>query len=309
MKCINIRVYADFEFVDRQAGAADMRNQLKIKVITHTGSDMPLEEAKRLSIDMVADIVMFGDDVYRNMVDIHAEEFYKKLDQMEKLPTSSQPSPGDFIEAFRKAADGADEILCLMITSKMSGCYTSAIVAKQILEKEGFPVPIYVYDTKQCSHGMAQMVRAAADMANKGYTSGEIINELDLLQSKMGVYLVLESLKNARKGGRVGAIKMLAADLLGIKPLLVFSDGLVKDIGIARSFQDGIDKVLDKLYEEGDFSLPITVFHAAAPERAENVAKQILEKHEEAQIRIEFVGPVIGIYTGTGCCGISFTKL
>lgn len=278
----------------------------KVKLVTHTGSDMPPEEAERLNIEMIPDRVVFGEKEYRNMLEINAEEFYRKLAVSKELPTSSQPSPGDFLKAFRKAAEGADEILCLMITSKMSGCYNAAVSAAGIAKRQGLEVPIYIYDTMQCSHGMAQMVRAAAGMAGDGCSAVEIMKKLDIIQSMTGVYFVLDSLENARKGGRVGAVTSRTVSMLGIKPLLYFKDGLVREYGIARSFQGGIKRITDKFISEGDAGYPVTVFHAAAPERAEKLKDTILQQVPEADVRIETVGPVIGIYTGPGCAGIAF---
>ncbi len=280
----------------------------RIRLITHTGCDMQPEEAQALHVRMVPDKVIFGDTEYRNMTQITAEAFYGKMAASRELPTSSGPSVGDFVRAFKEAAEDADEILCLMITSQMSGCYSTAAAAAGTVKRQGLNVPIYVYDTRQCSHGMAQMVRAAVKMAQKGFSAPQIMEELTALQSRMGVYFVLESLKNARKGGRVGAIKALAADALGIKPLLLFADGVVRDYALARGMADGMERVASQFFEEGDPEQTITVFHAAAPERAEEMKRIILREVPAADVRIEPVGPVIGIYTGSGCVGIAFTK-
>ncbi|MGN0987207.1 MAG: DegV family protein [Otoolea sp.] len=280
----------------------------RVRLITHTGCDMPLQEAKSLHIGMVPDKVIFGETEYRNMTEITAEDFYEKMEAARELPTSSGPSVGDFVRAFREAAEDTDEILCLMITSRMSGCYSTAVAAAGTVKRQGLKVPVYVYDTQQCSHGMAQMVRAAAKMAEEGDSALQIMEKLSDLQGRMGVYFVLESLKNARKGGRVGAIKAIAADALGIKPLLLFADGLVSDYAIARGMADGMERVASRFFSEGTQEETVTVFHAAAPERAEEMKKIILREVPGAVIRIESVGPVIGIYTGSGCVGIAFTK-
>ena len=280
----------------------------KVAVVTHTGSDLPLDEAEKLGIFMIPDKVLFGEDEYRNMTEISADDFYARLAEAQQLPTSSQPSLGDFVKAYRSAAADADEVLCLMITSKMSGCYAAAVSAAQMVKRQGLEVPVYVYDTQQCSHGMAQMVRAAAELAGAGLSSAEIMEKLTALQPKMGVYIVLESLENARKGGRVGAVTAMAADALGVKPVLVFKDGLVRDHAIARNYDSGMKKVADIFLKEGDPNMPVTVFHGAAPEKAEILRDMILQQAPGTEVRVETVGPVIGIYAGSGCTGIAFTK-
>lgn len=280
----------------------------RIHIITHTGCDMPLAEAEALHVSVIPDRVIFGSETYRNMTEITAETFYRRLEEAKELPTSSQPSMGDYLRAYREAAQGADEILCLMITSQMSGCYQGAVAAAKAAERQGFSIPIYVYDTRQCSHGMAQMVRAAVKMAESGLNSKEIMEQLSALQSRIGVYFVLESLKNARKGGRVGAVKALAADVLGIKPVLFFADGLVRDFAVAKSFAEGLKRIEDLFLEECDPADPVTVFHAAAPEQAQHLKERLEKLLPQIQIRVEPVGPVIGIYTGSGCVGLAFTK-
>ena len=119
-----------------------MVSHKKVALITHTGSDMPLDEAAGLGISIIPDKVLFGDEEYRNMTEISSEMFYEKLAAAEKLPTSSQPSLGDFVKAYRKAAEEADEVLCLMITSKMSGCYAAALSAAQMVKRQGLQVPV-----------------------------------------------------------------------------------------------------------------------------------------------------------------------
>lgn len=269
---------------------------------------MSLTEAEELGIEMIPDKVIFEDQEYRNMVDITADEFYEKLQAADTLPTSSQPSMADYVRAFRRAAEEGEEVLCLMITSQMSGCFAAARAAADLVKRQGLEVPLYVYDTQQCSHGMAEMVRAAHEMAETGMRAAEIMERLTGLQHRIGVYFVLESLENARKGGRVGAITARTVSMLGIRPLLRFSDGLVREFGISRNFPAGMKKISEQFIRNGDYDKPVTVFHAAAPRRAQELKKQILESVPQAEIRIEPVGPVIGIYTGTGCAGISFTE-
>lgn len=281
---------------------------MKVKVLTHTGSDLPLDEAKAIGVPVIPDIVILGQTEYKNMFDITAEEFYEKLVVSETIPTSSHPSIGDFKSFFMEAGADADEILFLSVTSKMSGTYMTAISAKDALVKEGFTTPIYVYDTMQCSHAMAQMTREAARLSDLGYTATEIMNFLDDYKNKMGMYFLLDTLKYAQKGGRVGAIKALAADALKIKPLLVFTEGVVKDIGVTRGFEDGLLKVADKYEKEADFNEPLTIFSLGKTERAKQLAELIIGKHPDVKIRYEVVGPVIGIYAGPGGAGLAFVK-
>ncbi len=285
-----------------------MDKKRRVKVVTHTGSDISLEEAKNLGIEMIPDKVIFGNEEYRNLTEITVEDFYNKLKESQHLPQSSQPSMGDYLKAFRNAAKDGDEVLCLMITSKMSGCYKAALSASQMAQRQGINCPIHVFDTMQCSHGMAQMVRMAVSMADEGMSAEKIMDSLTKLEDRIGVYFVLDSLENAKKGGRVGAVTANTVNMLGLKPLLKFSDGLVREHGIAMNSSAGINKIADRALKRGNVKYPITVFHADAPQLADELVKKIMEAMPQADIRIGTVGPVIGIYTGSGCVGISYIE-
>ncbi|MCF0228132.1 MAG: DegV family protein [Parasporobacterium sp.] len=279
----------------------------KVSIVTHTGCDMNMEEIHGLSARMVSDLVVFEDKTYLNMVEIMPPEFFAKMKNSSSV-TSSHFPVGDMLKAMKEASAEAEEVLCLLITSKMSGCYSTAVVASQLFRRNAGNSRVYIYDTAQCSHGMAIMVREAARMAAQGLSAAEIITELDKMKKRIGVYFVLDSLKYARKGGRVGTVKMLTADLLGIKPLMVFDEGVVSDIGIARSMSEGMNSVADKVGEELDPSYEITVFHGDCPERAARLADMLAARFPETEIRIEYIGPVIGIFAGPGTVGAAFMK-
>ncbi|MDO4477995.1 MAG: DegV family protein [Lachnospiraceae bacterium] len=281
---------------------------MKIAIVTQTGSDMPLAEAEKLGVTVMPDVVIFGDTAYRNMYDLTADSFYERLKAAEVLPTSSHPSLGDFCEGFRRAAEGADAVLFLGVTSRMSGSFETAVAAAKLLKEEGFKVPIYPYDTLQCSHGMAMLVREACRLAHEGLTCEAIMEQLEVYRHKVGQYFILDTLKYAAKGGRVGAIKALAADKMGIKPLMVFDEGVVRDIALARGFADGLKKVYEKFELEADKTKPVTVFHLEAPERARELADMITAHYPETPITIDYVGPVIGLYAGPGGAGLAFEK-
>ena len=281
---------------------------MKVQIVTHTGSDLPLEEAQKLGVAVVPDIVMFGETEYNNMFDLSAEEFFDKLRTAGELPTSSHPTVGDMSRVFVEKSLMVEEILFLAVTSKMSGSFAAAETARDMAIKQGAKAKIYVYDTMQCSHAMAEMVREAQRLANEGRSATEIISQLDEYRHKMGQYFILDTLQYARKGGRVGAIKALAADTMKIKPLLVFDDGLVRDIGIAKNFDDGLDKVLEKYKAEADFTKPITIFHLDALDKAQKLASMVRDINPTVETRIGYVGPVIAIYAGPGGAGLSFVK-
>ena len=152
------------------------------------------------------------------------------------------------------------------------------------------------------------MAREAGRMAKAGLSAAQIVDRLDQLRPKVGVYFVMESLENARRGGRVGAIRVLAADLLKVKPILTFRDGLVRDIGIVRGYANAVERVISLYQSKAQYGGEVFLFHADREELAQQVKHRILELDPQAQIRIGWVGAVIGVYTGAGCLGLSFTE-
>lgn len=165
------------------------------------------------------------------------------------------------MQAFQTVGEG-DEVLCLSPTSKMSGAYNTACSARELLKDQGFTTPITVYDSLQVSFGLAVLAREAGRMAKAGLSAAQIVDRLDQLRPKVGVYFVMESLENARRGGRVGAIRVLAADLLKVKPILTFRDGLVRDIGIVRGYANAVERVISLYQSKAQYGGEVFLFHA-----------------------------------------------
>lgn len=286
----------------------DMEDDMgKVKILTNSVSDLPPALAKSLDVELIPDMIIMNGKEYRNNIDIDPPTLYQMLHTAENLPTTAYPDLETFMSCFRSAA-AYDAIVYISLTSKMSGSYSAACSAKKLLEEEGFSTPLFIYDSLQVSLGLAQMVLEAAKIAQAGANVQQVLAGLDALRPRIGVYFVMKSLKNAKKGGRVGAIRVLAADLLGVKPVLMFRDGLVKDVGIVRSFGQGISEVVKRYKEQAQMGGMVFIFHAANEHDAHVVKEQILKLDPAAQVSVQWVGAVIGIYTGDGCVGISFRE-
>jgi len=278
-----------------------------VKIVTHSGSDLPFETARELGVIMLPDLVVFGDEQYRNNLDIFPEEFYARIEQGEVFPTSAHPSLTEFMDGFR-AAEDCEEILCIVMSSQMTSTINTAKIAAQMLEDEGFGPRIHVYDSQQVSWGLGLAVMDAAKMAREGADAAQIIRYLDELTPRIGVYFVMQSLKYAHKGGRIGAIKAVAADALGVKPLLRFRDGTVSDISLNRRFSDGVQAVFRKYKAFSGDDPEVMVFHACNEPAAQTLKTMIEDYNPQARVSIHWIGPVVGAYTGKGCVGISFKE-
>lgn len=279
-----------------------------VRIFTNSVSDLTPEQAAELGVTMIPDIIAFGPrEQYRNNEQIDPPTLYRKLAECQDLPTTAHPNLDQYTQAFRTVGDG-DEILCLTLTSQMSGSYNTACTACKLLQEQGVSTPVTIYDSQQVSYGLAYLVRAAARLAQSGTSAADIVTALDELRPRVGVYFVMESLENARRGGRVGAIRVLAADLFKVKPILVFRDGLVRDIGIVRGFDNAVDRVIELYRQRAKFGGEVYLFHADRAGLAQSVRQRLLQIDPDADITIGWVGAVIGIYTGPGALGLAFEQ-
>ena len=282
-----------------------------VHILTNSVCDLTPQQVEELGVTAIPDYIAFSPtEQYRNNIEIDPPTLYRRLADCEELPKTAHPNLEQFMQAFQAAAaePGCTELLCLSLTSKMSGSCNTARSAVKLLEEQGFATPVTIYDSQQVSYGLAVLVREAARLAAEGLTAARIVEKLEQRRPLVGGYLAMESLANARKGGRAGAIRVLAADLLKVKPILVFKDGLVSDIGIVRGFDRAVDRVVDLYRERAVYGGEVFVFHADRTQLAETVAERLRAIDPEIRITIGWVGAVIGIYTGAGCLGLAFRQ-
>ena len=280
----------------------------KIKIITQSGSDLPKNLAEKYDIHVIPDAVIFGEEVFYSGETITAEQFYDRMDKEEKLPTSSQPNIEGFLRAYEKFKD-YDEILCITVTSQMSGSYQTANIARDIFHENGYKAKVTVFDSEQVSFGIVLMLVRAAYMIKEGANIEEITDNLEKMKKNVGVYFVMDTLENAQKGGRVGKITGFAANMLKVKPVLKFDEGTVSNSSVAKNFEQGLNKVVEKYRTLSDAEHKrCYVFHAGNEKGANALIEKLRVVRDDIEVVIGHVGPVIGIYSGRGCTGIAFMK-
>jgi len=275
---------------------------MAIKVITDSTADLPPGLAKELGVTVMPLKVLFGQEVYTDGVDITNKEFYSKMAQYKGLPTTAQINPGEFIEEFQSHIQKGDQVLGIFISAKLSGTYSSAVVAKETLADER----IRIIDSASATFGLGLLVVAAADFVKQGKTMEEIASWLEEAKRRVHLYGVINTLENLKKGGRLTATGAFAGTLLGIKPIITIKDGSVSLIGKAR----GIKKAFTWVFEDAaknkiDFNgKTVCLAHADNPEGMEELKKTLLLKFKPLRI-IEFeIGSVVRTHTGPGCVGI-----
>ncbi len=277
------------------------------KIFTNSISDMPVWLTQKYNIGIIPDIVISQGKEYFCGIDLQPLQLYDMMRSSEMLPSTSHPNEYIYASYFR-VAEVYDEILCITVTSLMSGSYQTSSQTARSMEVEGFKTPIYIYDSQQVSYGLSLMVLEAAKMAEKGMTATQIITHLDSIRSKIGVYFCLQTLENAKKGGRVGEIKSLAAGLLKILPILTFKNGTVKELRLVRNFQKAILGFADYYKQLAKKDSMVFIFHANNEKDALRVKQSILQEEPDADVYTEWIGPAIGIYAGEGAVGIAFIE-
>jgi len=245
----------------------------RIKVLTDSTCDLPASYFRDYAIGVVPINIQFGNDSYQEGVTIDQTTFYKKVDELGIIPQTSQPSVGQFAEAYRACAkQGFDTILSIHVTGKLSGTMNSALLAAQEVEKE---IRVLPYDSLAGSAGLGYMCVDAAQMARVGTSVEEIIARLDQARARTRIFLTLATTRYAQMSGRISHLQGFIATLLNVKPIISLQEGMLNPSGRVRSRQAALAQMLD-LAKEAAGSAPIkfAVIHGEA--RAE--ADQLLEQ-------------------------------
>lgn len=277
---------------------------MAIRIITDSTSDLPAYIVKELGISALPLKVLFGEEVYRDGIDLTNKEFYEKMSQHKKLPTTSQVNPGEFIEEFTRHIDNGDEVIGIFISAKLSGTYSSAVIAKETMGNDS---RINIIDSLSASFGLGLLVIEAGRMAQQGKSAEEIVQRIEQVKEKVHFYGVIDTLDNLQKGGRLSSTSAFAGRLLGIKPIITLKDGAVSLIAKARGQKKAFGWVLEDVKKnEVDFNNKvICLANAAAPLDAAEFKKEILKEYNPKEIIELDIGAVIGTHTGPGCVGIS----
>ncbi|MEL1135966.1 DegV family protein [Desulfitobacterium sp. THU1] len=249
--------------------------------------------------------VNIGDETFKE-IELSNSVFFTKLENISGSSTTSQPSVGSFMEAYQAAlADGYEEIISIHLSQKISGTYSSAMMAKDLLENAN----IHIFDSESSALGLGLLAWAAADWAREGLNAQEILSRLPALRSQCELFFIVDTLEYLHRGGRIGGASALFGTLLQIKPILYFNEeGIIDVFEKVRSK----NKALLRVYAELDRAMSskenyrIAVIHVGAPSEAAVMAKDLKEKFPGQDVRIFEAGPVIATHVGPGALGLAF---
>ncbi|HIW54133.1 MAG TPA: DegV family protein [Candidatus Ruthenibacterium merdigallinarum] len=275
-----------------------------IRIVTDSTADFLPEDLAALRVRAVPLQVHFGEEHYEDGVDLTAEQFYDMLAEAPKLPTTSQPSPEQFMREFEAARDAGDDVVCITLSSQLSGTYQSAQIAK---EEVGYD-RVHVFDSLNACLAAQLLVRRAVQRANEGFTVPELLEDLEQARGRVRLLAFVDTLKYLHKGGRLPAAAAIAGGLLGIKPVVGVKDGKVAIAGKARGLPGAYVAIFKQIAHEGgiDENWPVLVGYTGKRQPAEPFMRYVTQNLHMQKPLLRPIGPVIGTHAGPGAAGIAF---
>lgn len=274
----------------------------KIKIITDSSADLPKEIFDKLDITVLPLLINFGEDSYLDGVDIDRESMFERMRKNpEVFPNTAQVTPVRFEEAFRKYLDEGYKIICVNISSGMSGTYQSASLAKSMIDSDD----IYVVDSRNVTSGLALLAYRAAILRDAGKSFEEIIKDLEEKKSSISSSLCFESLDNLVKGGRIPKTVSVVTGVLGIKLILEVKDGLMSVKDKVRGGKKAAKRIIKDLEELGHLEgMPVVLININNVE-VFGIIKEYLEENNIEYI-VTDVGCTVGIHSGDNATGLFF---
>ena len=229
-----------------------------IRIITDSASDVTQQEAAKWNVEVLPLTVRFGDEEYLDGITIDYDMFYNRLIETDVVPKTSQVTPFAYEKAFRKALDAGDDIICLIISSKLSGCYQSACIAADEMKERA---RIMIVDTLEVSMAEYILVQRAVQLRDQGHSADRIAETIEKIRGNVQLIALFDTLEYLKLGGRINAATAIAGSLLSIKPVITVKDGEIAVIGKARGSKNGNNMLMQFVRDHGgiDFDMPYCI--------------------------------------------------
>ncbi|MCL2356705.1 MAG: DegV family EDD domain-containing protein [Defluviitaleaceae bacterium] len=273
-----------------------------IKIITDTASDITAKEAAQLNVHLMPISVIFGNEPYDQLADENFSEFYKRQAVAENLPTTSLISPGEYLEVFEKARDAGETLIVIPLSSKLSGSFQSAELAKNMAEYED----IHLIDAKQVAPGQRICVELAARLRDEGKSAQEIVAAVTDVAGRTRLFACLDTLKYLVKGGRISKTAGFMGSMLSIKPIICVEDGAITAAGKAKGREAANKKLLSLVTGGFDPNFPVIFAYSANRDATDNFAALATEALGIKNKKFCAVGGVIGAHTGPNTVAVSW---
>ena len=274
---------------------------MSVKIVVDSTVD--LAPAVRERVKAVPLSVLFGEKEYKDGVTITAEQFYEMLVSSEQLPTTSQPTPASFEDTYRELVEAGHEVVVITIASKLSGTYQSATIASDEFEGK-----VIVVDSRNAALGAGILTEYALELADKGLSGQEILNELMEARKKIRLYAIVDTLEYLKKGGRLSPTVAFVGGMLNLKPLISIEDGVVNSIGKARGSKAAFTMLTKATENNGgiDFTKPVLLGYTGTSDEQLRKYMETTEQFQSCEDHVSIVGATIGVHAGPGAVALAF---
>jgi DegV family protein with EDD domain len=297
-------------FIDKQWLASDLNTQeefmSKIALVTDSTSYIPKEYLERYGITVTPQVLIWGDQTYKDGVDIQPDEFYARLKTAKVMPTTSQVSVVDMHETFSSLIEQDYEVLGIFVSSKLSGTLQSAMQGREELAKGKDKVEII--DSNSTAMAMGFQVLSVARAAAEGASMSECKALAEKARAYTGVYFVVDTLEFLHRGGRIGGAQRFLGTALNLKPILALQDGRVEAMERIRTKGKAVERLMNIIAEQtaGKSPVRLAAIHANAPEEAKALLDQAAKLVNADEVIFTSVSPVVGTHTGPGTVGLAY---
>ena len=267
---------------------------MAVKIVTDTLSDITFDLAAKLDITVIPLYVRFAEEMYRDRVDITSEDFYRRLVNEPKLPSTTQPTPNDFAEVYKKLAQETDEILVVVVSSKLSGTFQSATQAKEYVKGK---CRIEIVDSLQVAMAEGLIVISAAQAVKEGANLTEVTQMTRQALPRVHLIAYFDTLKYLAKGGRIGKAQGLLGSMLSVKPILTTREGEMAPLTRVRSLTAGLDYLYNVVASTSKIEA-LAVEHTTTTGDADKLVERLGAIYPKDKIYRSVISPVIGTYSG-----------
>lgn len=278
---------------------------MSIKIITDSTSDISLEEARKLDIEILPLNIHFGEKTYKDGVEICADEFFNKLVNSDVYPKTSQVNVEEFTDCFQKHINNNDKVIGIFLSSDLSGTFQSAKIAKDIISSED----VAIIDSRTVSIALKSIVLKAVELKNNELDFNSICEKIEEIKHKAVLLAILEDLTYLKKGGRLSGAATVVGNILSLKPIITSVDGKIIVTEKCRGTKAAYTKLVSLAVDKGIFNGDcICVGHGFSEDKFIYVKNELQSKDNSVKIIDSRLGPTVGLYAGPNCTGIGFIQ-
>jgi len=276
----------------------------KVAIVTDSTAYIPKELVGELNITVAPQLLIWGEETFRDGIDIHPDDFYRRLSKAKVMPSTSQVTPAYFHEIFKRKLDEGFEVMAVLVSEKLSGTLASARQAIEMLPES----PVEYYDSRTTAMAMGFQVLGAARMAKEGATRDEIRSYLEKASEHVGVVFAVDTLEFLHRGGRIGGGARFLATALNIKPILEITGGRVEAVERIRTRKKSLERLLEIIEERtaGKQPIRLATLHANARAEACDLIARANGNLQAVETIISEVSPVVGTHAGPGTVGLAY---